>query len=85
MDCRKPPPLQPRQAALSERPPPSRGQALTDAEWALIEPLIPPGKPGGGKRRVDIREVINAVMYILSTGCQWRYLPRRPAAQEHRA
>ena len=45
---------------------------LTDAEWAHIEPLIPPGKPGGGKRRVAIREVINGVMYILSTGCQWR-------------
>ena len=42
---------------------------LTDAEWAHIEPLIPPGKPGGGKRRVAIREVINGVMYILSTGC----------------
>ena len=48
---------------------------LTDAEWAHIEPLIPPGKPGGGKRRVAIREVIN-VMYILSTGCQWRALPK---------
>ena len=49
---------------------------LTDAEWAHIEPLIPPGKPGGGKRRVGIREVVNGVMYILSTGCQWRYLPK---------
>ncbi len=48
---------------------------LTDEEWAHIEPLIPPGKPGGGKRRVDIREVINGVMYLLSTGCQWRALP----------
>ena len=45
-------------------------------EWAHIEPLIPPGKPGGGKRRVAIREVINGVMYILSTGCQWRALPK---------
>ena len=35
-----------------------------------------PGKPGGGKRRVAIREVINGVMYILSTGCQWRALPK---------
>ena len=49
---------------------------LTDAEWAHIEPLIPPGKPGGGKRRVAIREVINGVMYILCTGCQWRALPK---------
>ena len=36
---------------------------LTDAEWAHIEPLIPPGKPGGGKRRVAIREVINGVIH----------------------
>jgi transposase len=49
---------------------------LTDEEWALVEPLIPPGKPGGGKRRVAMREVVNGVMYILSTGCQWRYLPK---------
>ena len=49
---------------------------LSDAEWALIQPLIPPGKRGGGKRRVNIRAVVNGVMYILSTGCQWRYLPK---------
>jgi transposase len=49
---------------------------LTDAEWALIEPLIPPGKRGGGKRRVILREVVNGLMYILSTGCQWRAVPK---------
>jgi transposase len=49
---------------------------LTDEEWAHIEPLIPPAKPGGGKRRVKMREVVNAVMYVLSTGCQWRSLPK---------
>ena len=49
---------------------------LSDEEWAHIEPLIPPAKPGGGKRRVDIREVADGVMYVLSTGCQWRYLPK---------
>jgi transposase len=49
---------------------------LTEEEWALVEPLIPPGKPGGCKRRVKLREVVNGVMYILSTGCQWRYLPK---------
>ena len=49
---------------------------LTDAEWAYVEPLIPPAKRGGGKRRVDMREVFNGVMYILSTGCQWRALPK---------
>ena len=45
---------------------------LTDAEWAHIEPLIPPAKRGGGKRRVDMRDVVNGIMYVLSTGCQWR-------------
>ena len=49
---------------------------LTDDEWALVKPLIPPPKPGGGKRRTDMRAVMNGVMYILSTGCQWRYLPK---------
>ena len=58
---------------------------LTDAEWAHIEPLIPPGKPGGGKRRVAIREVINGVMYILSTGCPVARAAQGFAAQKHRA
>jgi transposase len=49
---------------------------LTGAEWALIEPLIPPAKPGGNKRTVDVRAVVNGVMYILSTGCGWRYIPK---------
>ena len=49
---------------------------LTDEEWAHIEPLIPPAKLGGGRRRVKMREVVNAVMYVLSTGCQWRSLPK---------
>lgn len=49
---------------------------LTDEEWALIEPLIPPGKSGGGKRRVNMREVVNGLMYVLSTGCQWRAIPK---------
>jgi len=49
---------------------------LTDEEWALVEPLIAPGRRGGGKRRVNLREVTNGVMYVLSTGCQWRYLPK---------
>lgn len=49
---------------------------LTDAEWALIAPLIAPAKRGGGKRRVDMRAMVNGVMYILSTGCQWRYIPK---------
>jgi hypothetical protein len=49
---------------------------LTDEEWQHVEPLIPLAKPGGRKREVNIREVVNGVMYVLSTGCQWRYLPK---------
>src|SRR4029077_6560922 len=49
---------------------------LTDEEWAHVAPVIPPAKPGGNKRTVDVREVMNGVMYVLSTGCQWRALPR---------
>src|SRR6266852_4967232 len=49
---------------------------LTDDEWRLVEPLIPPGKTGGGKRTVIMREVVNGLMYILSTGCQWRAIPK---------
>jgi transposase len=49
---------------------------LTDEEWSLVEPLIPLGKPGGGKRTVNMREVVNGLMYILSTGCQWRAIPK---------
>ena len=49
---------------------------LTDAEWALIEPLIPPARRGGRKREVDVREVMNGILYVLSTGCQWRALPK---------
>jgi transposase len=49
---------------------------LTDAEWALVEPLIPPAKHGGRDREVDVREVVNGIMYVLSTGCQWRYIPK---------
>jgi len=49
---------------------------LTDAEWVLVEPVIRPAKRGGNKRRVDVREIVNGLMYILSTGCQWRALPK---------
>ena len=49
---------------------------LTDEEWGLVEALIPPGKTGGGKRTVIMREVVNGLMYILSTGCQWRAIPK---------
>jgi transposase len=49
---------------------------LTDQAWAILEPLIPQAKPGGHPRTVDMREVLNAVLYVLCTGCQWRALPR---------
>ncbi len=49
---------------------------LTDDEWEHIEPLIPPAKHGGRKRKVKVREVVNGLMYVLSTGCQWRYIPK---------
>jgi len=48
---------------------------LTDQEWAILEPLIPPAKPGGRPRTVDLRAVLNALLYVDRTGCQWRALP----------
>lgn len=48
---------------------------LTDQEWAILQPLIPAAKPGGHPRTVDMREVINAILYVDRTGCQWRALP----------
>lgn len=48
---------------------------LTDQQWAILEPLIPPAKPGGRPGSVDMREVINAIFYVDRTGCQWRALP----------
>jgi len=49
---------------------------LTDEEYSIIRPLIPPAKKGGNKRTVDVREIVNGLMYILSTGCQWAALPK---------
>jgi transposase len=49
---------------------------LTDQEWSLIELLIPPAKRGGNRRTVVVRDVVDGVMYILSTGCQWSALPK---------
>lgn len=48
---------------------------LTDELWALIEPHLPV-RPGGRPRAVDLREVVNAILYLLRSGCQWRYLPK---------
>ena len=49
---------------------------VTDEEWAHIGPLIPPAKRGGRKREVEARDVVDGIMYVLSTGCQWRYIPK---------
>ncbi len=49
---------------------------LTDAEWALVAPLIQPAKRGGRPRTVNVREVLNAIFYVLWTGCQWKALPK---------
>ena len=48
---------------------------LTDAQWSLIAPLIPDADPGGRPRTVEIREVINGILYLVRTGCAWRHLP----------
>ena len=49
---------------------------LTEAEWGYVKPLIPPARRGGNRRHVDVREVVNGLMYVLSTGCQWRAIPK---------
>ena len=49
---------------------------LTDTEWARLAPLIPDAKPGGRPRKTEMRSAMNAILYLLRTGCPWRYLPR---------
>ena len=48
---------------------------LADGQWRLIDPLIPEAKWGGRPRAHDMREVVNAIMYVVRTGCSWRQLP----------
>ena len=48
---------------------------LTDAEWEIIKPLLPPAKTGGRPRTTKLREVFNAIQYMAGSGCQWRMLP----------
>ena len=49
---------------------------LTDEEWRLVRSLIPPAKHGGNKRTCDMRKVVDGLLYVLSTGCQWRAIPK---------
>jgi putative transposase len=55
------------------------GQAMTDEQFRLLEPLIPPAKPGGRPRSTDIRNLLDGLFYLVRTGCQWRHLPPPPA------
>ncbi len=48
---------------------------LTNEQWKLIEPLLPPAKTGGRPRSTDLRQVINGILYLVRTGCSWRMLP----------
>ena len=75
----------PQPTADRQRRPPPSGQPralerypsdLTDQEWAILEGLLPPAKPGGRPRTTDLREVVNALFYVNRTGCQWRALPK---------
>src|SRR6266702_4251566 len=49
---------------------------LTGAEWAIVEPMVPPAKHGGRKRTINVREILNGIFYVLWTGCQWQALPK---------
>ena len=49
---------------------------LTDDEWVLVAPMIPPARHGGRRRSVNVREVLNGIFYVLWTGCQWKALPK---------
>jgi len=59
---------------------------LTDAEWVVLAPLIPPAKRGGNKRRADERALVDGLLSILSSGCQWRAIPKdlTPGSALHR-
>jgi len=57
---------------------------LSDAAWALVAPLLPAARPGGRPRTTDTRAVLNAIFYLLRTGCQWRLLPARIPSMGYR-
>ena len=51
------------------------GGRLSDAEFALLSPMLPPAKPGGRPRTTELRGVLDGLFHVLRTGCQWRHLP----------
>ena len=55
------------------------GQALSDDQYRLLGPFIPPAKPGGRPRTTDMRRLLDGLFYLVRTGCQWRHLPPPPA------
>ena len=55
------------------------GQALSDEQYAVLAPLIPPAKPGGRTRTTDMRRLLDGLFYLVRTGCQWHHLPPPPA------
>ena len=55
------------------------GQALSDEQYGLLVPLIPPAKPGGRPRSTDMRRLLDGLFYLVRTGRQWRHLPPPPA------
>jgi len=55
------------------------GQAMSDEQFRVLEPLIPPAKPGGRPRTTDLRRLLDGLFYLVRTGCQWRHLPPPPA------
>jgi putative transposase len=59
-------------AIMGRRPYPSD---MTDKQWTILEPLLPPAKKRGRPREVDLREIVNGIVYLNRTGCQWRSLP----------
>ena len=68
--------MDPREPTLHDRSQLRYESDPCEAEWGEVAPLIPPAKRGDSERTVDIREVANGIVYILSTGCQWRALPK---------
>ena len=57
------------------------GQALSDDQYRLIEPFIPPAKPGGRPRTTDMRRLLDGLFYVVRTGCQWRHVRKRRRRQ----